>query len=210
MKRINTTKLDASAHPRERGRPREFNVDTALDRAILYFREHGYHAASIASLSQALQLSAGSLYKAFHSKRQLFKAAFERYLIIRRHQLTDMSNDAESGRDKLFRVLKFYAESSCADEGRKGCLVIVGAVELASTDAEMAREVAAIMKHHEQQLTRIICAGQQDGSINIAVEPGVTARLMLALVQGLRVLGKAGRTREEMIAVVQTAMKLLD
>jgi len=56
---------------RERGRPRQFDLDAALDLAMPVFREKGYHSASINDLSEAMQLTAGSIYKAFHDKRSL-------------------------------------------------------------------------------------------------------------------------------------------
>ncbi len=195
---------------RERGRPREFDIDIALDRAIVYFREHGYHGVSIADLTTALQLSAGSIYKAFHSKHALFSSALARYTKVRGAKLAEITNSSASGREKLRRILTFYAESSHSGQGRQGCLVIVGAVELASTDAEIAEQVSRSMAHNEQRLQGLIRLGQNDGSIARTVDVDVTARLMLALVHGLRVLGKTGRQRDDMLAVVAMAMKLLD
>lgn len=195
---------------RERGRPREFDIDTALDRAILYFREHGYNGVSISDLSQALKLSAGSIYKAFHSKHGLFTAALDRYMALRGQQLVEMTASAESGREKLHRLLIFYAESSHATEGMFGCLVVVGAVELSSTDEAVAAKVSFAMSANERRLKGIIEQGQQDGSISKDVDPGTTAKLMLALLQGMRVIGKVGQNREDMMAVVENAMKLLN
>jgi TetR/AcrR family transcriptional repressor of nem operon len=196
--------------PRTRGRPREFDIDAALDRAILYFREHGYNGVAIADLSGALKLSAGSIYKAFHSKHDLFCAALDRYLKLRSARLAEIASGSENGREKLRRVLAFYAESSHASEGRGGCLVIVGAVELGSTDALVAAKVSAALARNEGRLAEMIRAGQADGSIGKSVDATTTARALLAMVQGMRVLGKTGRKRESMMAVVGIAMKLLD
>jgi hypothetical protein len=52
--------------------------------------------------------------------------------------------------------------------------------------------------------------GHVDGSISVAIDSKVTARLMLCLLQGMRVIGKTGRSRKEMMAVADAAMKLLD
>lgn len=195
---------------RERGRPREFDIETALDRAILYFREHGYNGVSIADLSQALKLSAGSIYKAFNSKHALFTAALDRYLALRGAQLSEITSSTELGREKLRRLLVFYAESSHATEGRYGCLVVLGAVELASTDEAIAQKVSTALVLNEQRLREIIQQAQQDGSVPQEIDAATTARLMLALVQGMRVLGKIGQTREDMMALVDASLKLLD
>jgi len=54
---------------RGRGRPREFDIDTALDKAARVFRERGYHATSIADLTEAMELASGNVYKTFKDKR---------------------------------------------------------------------------------------------------------------------------------------------
>lgn len=207
MKAPNKPALDSS---RERGRPREFDIETALDGAVLYFRAHGYGSVSIADLSGALKLSAGSIYKAFHNKHTLFVAALDRYVGQRSAKLAEITNDAETGREKLYRFLAFYAESSHAVEGRYGCLVIVSAAELASTDEAIAAKVAAAFKDNERRLKDIILQGQKDGSISKEIDGPTTAKLMSALVQGMRVLGKSGQQRDDVMALVDVAMKLLD
>ncbi|RYE63688.1 MAG: TetR/AcrR family transcriptional regulator, partial [Rhizobiaceae bacterium] len=56
---------------RTAGRPREFEIEAALDKAIVVFSEQGYHATSIADLKDAMGLTAGSLYKAFKDKKAI-------------------------------------------------------------------------------------------------------------------------------------------
>ena len=65
-----------------RGRPRQFDVDAVLDRAIVVFWRHGYDGASLAELTAAMEISPPSLYAAFGGKRELFARAFERYLAV--------------------------------------------------------------------------------------------------------------------------------
>ena len=62
---------------RARGRPREFDIDDALDKAVRVFSERGYHATSIGDLAGAMELASGSIYKAFRDKRAVFLAAFD-------------------------------------------------------------------------------------------------------------------------------------
>ena len=95
---------------RPRGRPREFDIDTALDRAIRVFREHGYNATSIGDLIGAMGLASGSIYKAFKDKRAVFLAAFERYMSLRNEQLRQVADTAKCGRERLIDVLAFYVE----------------------------------------------------------------------------------------------------
>ena len=123
---------------RSRGRPREFDMDAALDKALLVFSERGYHATSISELTEAMGLTSGSVYKAFKDKRGVFLAAFDRYRAIRRGKISESMVGAETGRDKLRALLGLYAVSSHGESGRRGCLVVGSANEISTFDPEAA------------------------------------------------------------------------
>ncbi len=203
----------ATAHRQERrspGRPREFDLDRALDKAIGVFSAHGYHATSLSRLTAAMEIAEGSLYKAFKDKRAVFIAAFDRYVMLREERLAQKLGSAQTGRDRIKAVLALYAEASHGSTGRYGCLVVGSAVDLASSDSGMARRVAATLAAHEKRFLAFIRQGQADGSIASAIEPVATARLLLSIVQGMRVLGKTGRSRAEVSSLVDRAMTLCD
>jgi TetR/AcrR family transcriptional repressor of nem operon len=194
---------------RVRGRPREFDMDQALDGAIRVFRERGYHAASIGDLTDAMGLASGSLYKAFADKREMFLAAFDRYTSLRNDQLAAVVHTAKTARERLRDVLAFYIESSRGVEGRRGCLVVGSAVEMAVCDPEIALRVTTALKKNEAFLAELIRQGQSDGSISPAIDAENTARVMVCLTQGLRVVGKSGRALPEPSTLVGIALKLL-
>lgn len=104
----------------------------------------------------------------------------------------------------------FFARSAQAEEGRYGCLVVLSAVELASTDKAIAAKVAAQLQVSEQLLQSLLEAGQADGSIAQTVDVAATAKLLLAVIQGMRVLGKVGQSQQTVESMAATAMKLLD
>jgi TetR/AcrR family transcriptional regulator, transcriptional repressor for nem operon len=199
-----------SATPvRSRGRPREFDMDAALDKAVRVFRERGYHATSIGDLTEAMEIATGSVYKAFKDKQDVFLAAFDRYSTARNEQIRRAADTAGCGRDKLRAVLHSYVESSQGAEGRRGCLVVSSAVELAAVDPVIAARVGAVLKRNEVFLAGLIRLGQSDGSIASHINPDHTVRLMVCLTQGMRVVGKTGRLRLEAAPLVDIAMKLL-
>jgi AcrR family transcriptional regulator len=105
--------------PRPPGRPREFDMDTALDRALRVFRERGYHATSIGDLTAAMRLATGSVYKAFRDKHAVFLAAFERYTALRQEQTRSAASRGRNGRERLRHVLLSYAEHSQGIDGRQ-------------------------------------------------------------------------------------------
>jgi TetR/AcrR family transcriptional repressor of nem operon len=194
---------------RSRGRPREFDMDEALDKAVRVFCERGYHGTSIGDLTDAMQLASGSVYKAFKDKRNVFLAAFDRYKVVRDRQLRDVIQVGKTGRDRICSALTFFVEASHGVQGRRGCLVVGSAAELATVDTDVAQRVAAVLKKNERLMAELISQGQSDGSIPVNIDSSGTARLLLCLLQGMRVVGKTGRTRAEMATVVDIAMKTL-
>jgi AcrR family transcriptional regulator len=204
---INPVSPQASRAP---GRPREFEIDAALDQAILVFSRQGYHGASISDLKASMGLAAGSLYKAFKDKKAIFLAAFDRYKQVRNAVLDAELLKGQDGRDKVERMLRVYADASLGDVGRRGCLVVGTAVELAAFDADAAERVHRSMSRTEALLQALINEGKADGSIASRVDPEATARLLVSLLYGLRVIGKTGPTADQAYSVVRTAMTLLD
>ncbi len=195
--------------PKLRGRPREFDMDSALDEALNVFSERGYHAASISELTEAMGLTAGSVYKAFGDKRGVFLAAFGRYRQVRQQLIDETLAEAPNGYDKLRALVTFFAEASCGEIGRRGCLVVGSATELVLFDDEVASRVGVAFDFDERRILDLIRLGQADGSISGNIDPEITARALLALTKGMRVIGKTGRKTEHMLAVAETAMKLL-
>ena len=184
-------------------------MEESLDKAIRVFCERGFHATSITDLAHAMELTAGSIYKAFKDKRAVFLAALDRQTAQRRAELESALSHGRSGREKLHEALMFYAALSCDREGRQGCLVVGTAMELATFDSEIAARVIDSLKNREKLLTELIRLGQKDGSIPESTDVKATARFMLCLLQGLRVVGKTSPKLAEMIAAVGVAMKVL-
>lgn len=194
---------------RSRGRPREFDAEAALDAALRVFSERGYHAASISELTEAMGLAAGSVYKAFGDKRGIFLAAFDRYRAVRRGVLAAELDRVETGRDKLRALVTFFAASSHGQIGRQGCLVVGSAGDLALFDEEAAERVATAFTNDETLLSDLIRLGQSDGSIKADLDISAVALGLLCLTKGMRVMGKTGRSGEEMAAAAEAAMKMV-
>jgi AcrR family transcriptional regulator len=199
----------ARAGARSRGRPREFDLDEALDGAIGVFRERGYHATSIPHLAAAMNIASGSLYKAFGDKHAVFLAALDRYSTGRAAQRRRLTEAPKSARERLRDILALYLESSAGAEGRRGCLVVGGAIELATRDAEVDARVTGALQAIETLLVDLIEQGRADGSIAAHVDPPATARVLIGLAQGLRVLGRTRLPPSPTPRVLDAAMKLV-
>ncbi|MBX5220113.1 TetR/AcrR family transcriptional regulator [Rhizobium sp. NLR9b] len=201
--------LTSDQKTRSRGRPREFDMDAALDAALRVFSERGYHATSISDLAEGMGLASGSIYKAFKDKRGIFVAAFSRYRQLGRRRLEAMIASAETGREKVFQMVMYYTELSHGEAGRKGCLVVGGANDFALLDDETAAHVATAFAADEKLMADLIRIGQADHTIPQTVDPDAAALAFLCFTKGLRVIGKTGRSRQEMVAAAEAAMKLV-
>lgn len=201
------TKTDMSIRP---GRPREFDTETVLDNAIKRFSEYGFHGTSISDLNACLNLTSGSIYKAWGDKRGLFLAALERYTALRSEAIAACLASESSGLDKVEALLTHYARLSCEATGRTGCLIVETAVELALADSEIDSLIAAQQNRREAQIRRLIEEGQRDGSMRKELDAANLAKLLLALQQGMRVVGKTGSDTEQMLGMVSELMRLLE
>ena len=205
-----TQSLSLSTLTRQRGRPREFDVDQAIDKAIGVFSERGYHATSVGDLTQAMELTQGSLYKAFKDKKDIYIAAVERYKMVQTQRFEAAVRPGKTGHERLLAAMNFYADASAGQSGGRGCLVVGATADLASLDEDMARVVRGAIEAREKILIRLVREGQADGSVTSAKDAGALAKTALCILYGIRVVGKTAPTREELSAVVDIAMKVFD
>ncbi|MGJ4944907.1 TetR/AcrR family transcriptional regulator [Bradyrhizobium sp. HKCCYLS1011] len=190
-----------------RGRPRTFDVDAAVERAMGVFWSRGYHATALPDLLRATKLSRGSLYAAFGDKHSLFLRALDRYIadaVTRMDRELDPRNDPLEG---LRTFLAGYVDRTSGANGRRGCLLVATAMELAGQDAEVNRRVAGFFKAMETKVSDALSRAKTAGKLADGVEPSSAARMLVCFVEGLRVVGKTAPVRATSQA---TADALLD
>ena len=156
-----------------------------------------------------MRLSTGSIYKAFSDKNAVFRAALEHYSQRRDEQLRPLLGAESTGFGKIRAMLMFYAETSHDIEGRLGCLVASGTTDIATFDAATAAQLTAALQRIEAKVLGLIEQGQADGSIPAELDAATAVRALLCVLEGLRIVGKTGRSRAEMMAVASHALKLL-
>ena len=190
-----------------RGRPRTFDVDAAVERAMNVFWSRGYHATALPDLLRATRLSRGSLYAAFGDKHSLFLRALDRYIADALRRMGVEFDPRRDPIDGLRAYLAGYVERTSGANGRRGCLLVATAMELAGQDAEVNRRVAGFFKAMEGRVADALSVAKAAGKLADGVEPASAARILVCFVEGLRVVGKTAPTR----ATAQlTADALLD
>ncbi|WP_375780024.1 TetR/AcrR family transcriptional regulator [Bradyrhizobium sp. ma5] len=190
-----------------RGRPRSFDVEAAVERAMDVFWSRGYHATALPDLLRATKLSRGSLYAAFGDKHSLFLRALDRYIADAQTRMDVELAPRGEPVAGLRAYLAGYVERASGANGRRGCLLVATAMELAGQDAEAGRRVAGFFKTMEARLADALSRAEAAGRLADGVEPASAARILVCFVWGLRVVAKTAQTR---ITWQTTADALLD
>lgn len=157
------------------------------------FWSRGYHATALPDLLRATKLSRGSLYAAFGDKHSLFLRALDRYVAEALTRM-DVEFDKEPV-DGLRAYLAGYVDRTSGANGRRGCLLVATAMELAGRDAEVDRRIASFFKAMEARVADALSRAKAAGKLADGVEPSSAAKILLCFVEGLRVVGKTAPTR---------------
>lgn len=170
-------------------------MEAAVERAMGVFWSRGYHATALPDLLRATRLSRGSLYAAFGDKHSLFLRALDRYIadaVARMDIEFAPHGDPVDGLRAYFRG---YVDRNSGANGRRGCLLVATAMELAGQDAEVGRRVQGFFKIMEARLTDTLTRAKVAGKLADGVEPASAARIIVCFVEGMRVVGKTATAR---------------
>jgi len=195
-----------------RGRPRGFDVDVALDRAIVVFWREGYDGASLAELTAAMSITATSLYAAFGSKRELFERAFTRYLAI------DMAYAARAlDQKRLADVFRAYlldaVDSMTRDDRPHGCMSVqIGGsrTSLSPSGTEVRDFVARTRDDGLVRLAARIAEGRDVEGFDLkGMTPESIAEYIASVSNGIAVRAADGVDRAELRVVAEIALRSL-
>ena len=136
-------------------------------------------------------------------------AALERYIELRSAAVGQLLSAAPNGLAKLEALLGHYADISSGNSGEVGCLVVETAMELSASDEVIAARLARQEASRRAQFTALLQEAERDGSLPKQDDIASCADLLIAMTQGMRVLGKSGSSRERMQAIADKAISLL-
>jgi TetR/AcrR family transcriptional repressor of nem operon len=192
------------------GRPKQFEHDVALDRAMRVFWSRGYEATSIQHLVDRMGIQRGSLYGAFGDKRALFFAAIDRYDRVVTAKLLAALDGTESGKDAIRKFFEFKVELALEPGRPRGCLVTNSAAELASRDRGTATKVGAVLAKIEAAFQRAVIRAQKTGEIDRARDARALARFLTSSAQGLSVMAKTIPERTVLEDIVEVVLSVLE
>ncbi|HAK53611.1 MAG TPA: hypothetical protein DCM54_17170 [Gammaproteobacteria bacterium] len=192
------------------GRPRQFDEDQVLEKAMSAFWAHGYETTSMLDLVSATGLHKGSLYQAFGNKHDLFVKSLRRYLEEMRLEKSRLLKEADSPLAGIYAVLHGMVEISDDDDGcPKGCLAVNSLVELAPHDLE----VGSVMNEHTNQMltsmTQVVSEAQALGQISDARPADLICMLMMTFMSGLATLIKGPIDKAQAHQLLDAELKAL-
>jgi len=197
----------ASCKMKRMARPREFDEDEVLDRALDIFWEHGYEGTSIDELVAATGLGRASLYGAFGDKEQVFTKAVERYSARMSDSLSIVDGEP-SARAALSQLVRHLAARSCPRAGPRGCFLLCTAVG-GDAPAAAREAYAKYVIRLDRSLTALVQRGQESGELARIADPQSIARMLGVLLQGIATSARAGRSKAQLEGAIETALALV-
>lgn len=189
-------------------RTKEFDPDAALQSALELFWQRGYEATSMTDLVEHLGIGRASIYATFGSKHELYLRALDRYTETRDALLLTEPGPALPA---VRAVVRRFATEAAHPEGRLyGCFVTNTAAELAPHDPAAARRVERSWDHLETLMYSALVRARAQGELPEGRDPRALARMLLVLLQGLRVVGKASEDPARVRDAAEQALSLLD
>jgi AcrR family transcriptional regulator len=187
-----------------RGRPRAFDSDVALERAMHVFWTKGYEGASLSDLTRAMRINRPSLYAAFGNKEQLFGKVLDRYM-DGPVAFFGKALAAPTARDVVEEI--FLGTARMADDPRipAGCLMVQGA--LACGDAAVRKEVAARRSAAEGALRRRLQQAKREGDLPKNADPADLAHYVMTIVRGMTVQSAGGPNSDQLRRVAEIALR---
>jgi TetR/AcrR family transcriptional repressor of nem operon len=190
-------------------RPREFDEDIALERAMDVFWRKGYMATSTDDLMEAMGIGRGSFYNTFVSKRKVYLRTLDRYLsVLEEGGPYRMLREMEPGSEALQALLGSYIDSVGSEHGSHGCYFVHVAKEHRGEDPEVQKAIKAGIARMKEILTEHMKIARQQGILPDHVDPAQAALLMMAVAWGSHVLIEAGVEQGDALSAAKVVFEL--
>ena len=189
-----------------RGRPRSFDRDAALQRAVEVFWAKGYEATSISDLTAAMDINPPSLYAAFGDKERLFLEAVERYEASQGDSCPYCNEPTARG--ALEKLLTYMAEELTSNTHPRGCMLMMASATANSASKEMQAALARRRAEARAGMKERIERGIKEGDVPPGTDAGALSDFYVTVLNGMSLLARDGATRKSLLATVERAMSL--
>ena len=191
-------------------RPKEFDRDIALQKAMQVFWTKGYEGTSVDDLIAAMDISKSSLYQSFGSKQDLFLETIELYLEFtdrKRCSALAQAASAKEGMAAFFEgVLRFVLEPT----NPGGCFYTNTATALGTLDQRIHEVIRRGSAKMESDFYQFLLQGQEKGELAPEKDVQALAQYFVSLTRGVSVMARINADRETLAAIVKTGLSVLD
>src|SRR3954465_3401785 len=195
---------------KRRGRPRAYEPEVALARALDLFRKDGFAATSLDDLSAATGMNRPSLYGAFGDKRELYIKSYARYRADARAAMADIFRTELPIKKRLARIFAVALDISLSgDAGPRGCFTVMTAASEAVADPQIRAMVLEGFTELDKAFAACFRIAKENGELSETADPVVLAHLASATIHTVAIRARAQVPRKELEAIVKGAIEVM-
>jgi AcrR family transcriptional regulator len=196
--------------PKRRGRPRAYQPEIALGKALDLFRRDGFAATSLDDLSAATGMNRPSLYGAFGDKRELYIKSYQRYRADARAAMLEIFRDELPIRKRLERIYAVALDIYLSGEaGPRGCFTVMTAASEAVSDPDIRSLVLEGFSELDKAFAACFRLAREKGALPETADPVVLAHLASATIHTIAIRARARVPRNELEAIVKGAIDVM-
>jgi AcrR family transcriptional regulator len=198
------------ASAKRRGRPRAYQPEIALGRALDLFRKDGFAATSLDDLSAATGMNRPSLYGAFGDKRELYIKSHARYRADARAAMQEIFREELPIRKRLERIFEVALDIYLSgDSGPRGCFTVMTAASEAVADPEIRALVLEGFSELDKAFGICFRLAKEKRELTNSADPAVLAQLASATIHTIAIRARARVPRKELEAIVKGAIDVM-
>jgi TetR/AcrR family transcriptional regulator, copper-responsive repressor len=199
-----------TAAPKRRGRPRAYEPDVALGKALDLFRKSGFAATSLDDLSAATGMNRPSLYGAFGDKRELYIKSYARYRADARAVMIEIFRGEIPIRERLKRIYAAALGIYLGDGSEpQGCFTVMTAASEAVADPDIRAMVLDGFAELDKAFASCFRGAKEKGELPPSADPQVLAQMASATIHTIAIRARARVPRKELEAIVKGAIALM-
>jgi AcrR family transcriptional regulator len=192
-----------------KGRPRTFDKEEALRKAMYAFWRFGYEGASLSKLCELMDLTPPQIYNAFGSKELMFAEAVEFYGKSEISFVADILSRRESIKECLrhlfLQCAKFYSDPAKP----LGCFSTVATFSATEANESVVAHLRGMRKGAQKMIADRLDLAQKAGEIPPTAEPAALGAYLMALLLGMSVQARDGATKKQLVAYADMALAAL-
>jgi len=193
------------------GRPRGFDREKALLRAMQVFWARGYEGATLAGLQKAMGgIAAPSFYAAFGSKEKLFREAVELYSKTLGAPMMESLAEGPTARASIETLLLAAVEAFCKPGAPRGCMFVLSAINTLPANKGVRDSLRALRARRRLAIRRRLERGAAEGELPASLDFNALAAFYTAVVDGLALQARDGAPRKALVFAVRCAMASWD